>query len=78
MRTVVGIDQNVGDILALLDDLEIADNTAVIFISDNGFFRGEHRLGDKRSAYEESLRNSLDDSLSLPVNRSHLPWIQLP
>ena len=56
MRTVVGIDQNVGDILALLDDLKIADNTAVIFISDNGFFRGEHRLGDKRAAYEESLR----------------------
>ena len=56
MRTVVGIDQNVGDILAHLDDLQIADNTAVIFISDNGFFRGEHRLGDKRSAYEESLR----------------------
>ncbi|MDC0268985.1 DUF4976 domain-containing protein, partial [Akkermansiaceae bacterium] len=43
-------------ILAHLDDLQIADNTAVIFISDNGFFRGEHRLGDKRSAYEESLR----------------------
>lgn len=56
MRTVVGIDHNVGEILTLLDDLEIADNTAVIFISDNGFFRGEHRLGDKRSAYEESLR----------------------
>lgn len=56
MRTVVGIDQNVGDVLALLDDLEIAEDTAVFFISDNGFFRGEHRLGDKRSAYEESLR----------------------
>lgn len=56
MRTVVGIDQNVGDILDHLDDLNIADDTAVIFISDNGFFRGEHRLGDKRSAYEESLR----------------------
>jgi arylsulfatase A-like enzyme len=50
MRTVVGIDQNVGDVLALLDDLEIAEDTAVFFISDNGFFRGKHRLGDKRSA----------------------------
>lgn len=56
MRTVVGIDQNVGQILDLLDSLNIADNTAVIFISDQGYFRGEHRLGDKRAAYEESIR----------------------
>ena len=56
MRTVVGIDDNVGDVLTLLDNLEIANDTAVIFISDNGFFRGEHKLGDKRAAYEESIR----------------------
>lgn len=56
MRTVVGIDDNVGDVLMLLENLEIANDTAVIFISDNGFFRGEHKLGDKRAAYEESIR----------------------
>jgi arylsulfatase A-like enzyme len=28
----------------------------VVFLSDNGLFLGEHRLGDKRLAYEESLR----------------------
>lgn len=28
----------------------------MVFVSDNGFFLGEHRLGDKRLAYEESLR----------------------
>ena len=56
MRTVVGIDQNVGQVLDLLDSLNIANNTAVIFISDQGYFRGEHRLGDKRAAYEESIR----------------------
>ncbi|MDA8975253.1 sulfatase-like hydrolase/transferase [Akkermansiaceae bacterium] len=55
MRTVVGIDDNVGDVLTLLDNLEIANDTAVIFISDNGFFRGEYKLGDKRAAYEESI-----------------------
>lgn len=56
MRTVVGIDDNVGEVLTLLDNLEITNDTAVIFISDNGFFRGEHKLGDKRAAYEESIR----------------------
>ena len=28
----------------------------MIFTSDNGYYHGEHRLGDKRSAYEESMR----------------------
>ncbi|CAI8314404.1 MAG: Arylsulfatase [Opitutia bacterium UBA7350] len=56
MRTIVGIDQNVGEVLDLLDSLSIASNTAVIFISDQGYFRGEHRLGDKRAPYEESIR----------------------
>jgi arylsulfatase A-like enzyme len=28
----------------------------VCFSSDNGYYLGEHSLGDKRSAYEESLR----------------------
>ena len=27
-----------------------------MFSSDNGYYLGEHNLGDKRSAYEESLR----------------------
>ncbi|HEX5790014.1 MAG TPA: sulfatase/phosphatase domain-containing protein, partial [Luteolibacter sp.] len=31
-------------------------DTVVIFSSDNGYFLGEHRSGDKRAAYEESIR----------------------
>src|SRR5262249_10601842 len=37
-------------------DLKLADDTMVIFCSDNGYYLGEHGLGDKRSAYEESMR----------------------
>ncbi len=55
MRNITAIDDNVGEILDLLDTLNIADNTAVIYISDQGYFRGEHGLGDKRAAYEESI-----------------------
>lgn len=51
-----GIDENVGRILNVLDSLKLAENTVVIFSSDNGFFFGEHGLGDKRAAYEESMR----------------------
>ncbi|MCS6860973.1 MAG: sulfatase-like hydrolase/transferase [Abditibacteriales bacterium] len=55
-RTLIGVDENVGRILNALDELQLAENTVVIFTSDNGFYLGEHGLGDKRSAYEESMR----------------------
>jgi arylsulfatase A-like enzyme len=55
-RCVSAADDNVGRMLAALDELGIADNTVVIFTSDNGYYLGEHGLGDKRSAYDESLR----------------------
>lgn len=55
-RTLAAIDDNVGRLLKGLDELGLADNTVVIFTSDNGYYLGEHGLGDKRSAYDESLR----------------------
>ena len=56
LRTVNGIDWNVGRLLDALEELQLADRTLVVFTSDNGFYLGEHQLGDKRSAYEESIR----------------------
>jgi arylsulfatase A-like enzyme len=53
---LAAVDENVGRLLAKLDELKLADDTVVIFTSDNGFYLGEHGLGDKRSAYEESMR----------------------
>lgn len=50
------VDENVGRLLDTLDELKLAENTVVVFSSDNGFYLGEHALGDKRSAYDESLR----------------------
>lgn len=55
-RCVAGVDENVGKILDALDRLKLSDNTVVIYTSDNGFYLGEHGLGDKRSAYDESMR----------------------
>ena len=56
MRAIKGIDQCIGNLFEKLDELNISDHTAIIYISDNGFFRGEHKLWDKRAAYEESIR----------------------
>lgn len=55
-RCVSAADDNLGRLLKTLDDLGLANDTVVIFTSDNGFYNGEHMLGDKRSAYDESLR----------------------
>jgi hypothetical protein len=55
-RTLAGMDDNVGRLLDELDRLGLASNTMVVFAGDNGYYLGEHGLGDKRTAYEESLR----------------------
>ena len=54
--TVHAVDEDLGKILDELDKLGLAENTMVIYTSDNGLFRGEHQLDDKRAAYEESMR----------------------
>lgn len=55
-RCLTAMDDCVGRLLKLLDDLKLADDTMVVFAGDNGYYFAEHGLGDKRSAYEESLR----------------------
>ncbi|HAS84267.1 MAG TPA: sulfatase [Verrucomicrobia bacterium] len=56
LRTVASIDESVGHLLDLLETEGIADNTIVIYTSDQGFFLGEHGWYDKRFIYEESFR----------------------
>jgi arylsulfatase A-like enzyme len=55
-RCISAADDCLGRLLDALDELGFAKNTVVIYTSDNGYYLGEHRLGDKRSAYDESLR----------------------
>lgn len=55
-EAVAGIDWSVGQVVAALRDQRIIDSTLVILVGDNGYMLGEHRLLDKRVAYEESVR----------------------
>ena len=55
LRTVAGVDDNVGRLLDYLDESGLADNTVVIYSSDQGWYLGEHGWYDKRWMYEESL-----------------------
>lgn len=56
LRCVVAIDDGVGELLGELERLGVADNTIVVYTSDNGFFLGEHGWYDKRFMYEQSIR----------------------
>lgn len=56
LRTGAAIDENVGRLLDYLDQSGLAENTIVVYTSDQGYFLGEHNLFDKRFMLEESLR----------------------
>lgn len=56
LRHLKGIDENLGRLLDALDELKIAEDTVVVYTSDNGYYLGERGLGDKRALYEEGLR----------------------
>lgn len=56
LRTIAGIDDNVGRLLDYLDANGLSEDTIVIYTSDQGFFLGEHGWFDKRFMYEESLQ----------------------
>lgn len=53
--TANSLDRNIGKLLDYLDQTGLAENTVVIYASDNGFYLGEHGWFDKRFIYEESL-----------------------
>jgi arylsulfatase A-like enzyme len=56
LQVVASIDDNVGRLLDYLDEAGLAEDTIVIYTSDQGFFLGDHGWYDKRFMYEESLR----------------------
>lgn len=56
LATANSLDRNIGKLLDYLDENGLAENTIVIYSSDQGFYLGEHGWFDKRFIYEESLR----------------------
>jgi len=56
LATANSLDRNIGRLLDYLDRTGLAQNTVVIYTSDQGFYLGEHGWFDKRWIYEESLK----------------------
>ena len=59
LSTAASLDRNIGRTLDYLDKNDLAKNTFVIYLSDQGFYLGEHGWFDKRWMYEESFRTPM-------------------
>lgn len=60
LRSLIAVEEGVGEILSALRETGQLDNTVIVFTSDNGYFYGEHGLSvERRLAYEESIRMPL-------------------
>jgi len=56
LRAVQSVDDNIGRVLDYLDESGLAENTIVVYASDQGWYLGEHGWYDKRWMYEPSLK----------------------
>jgi N-acetylglucosamine-6-sulfatase len=55
--SLMAVDDHVGDMIGTLKETGQLKETVIMFLSDNGWLQGEHRIpGDKYLPYEESLR----------------------
>ncbi|MFQ5730762.1 MAG: sulfatase [Planctomycetaceae bacterium] len=55
-RLIAGLDDVVGRLRTKLKQKNLANNTVIIYTSDNGFYLGEHGLAGKWFMHEESIR----------------------
>ena len=55
-EAVHGLDENIGRVMAYLEEAGLSKSTLVVYMGDNGFALGEHGFYDKRDAFEVSIR----------------------
>ena len=53
------VDDEIGRVLDYLDESGLAENTIIVYTSDQGFYLGEHGWFDKRFIYNESFKTPL-------------------
>jgi len=54
--TISHLDSQVDELTKHLQQSGLADDTILVFLSDNGYFLGNHGLGNKITMHEESIR----------------------
>ncbi|MFH1743082.1 MAG: sulfatase-like hydrolase/transferase [bacterium] len=66
--TISYLDYQIEELVACLKSTGLYENTVIIFLSDNGYFLGNHGLGNKITMHEESVRvPMLIHSVRLPT-----------
>ena len=56
LRSLMSVDEAVGEVTAILDKRGIRDNTMIIFISDNGMSMGDNGVFGKNCPYDACLK----------------------
>jgi N-acetylglucosamine-6-sulfatase len=57
LASLASVDRGIEHIVTAISKRGELDKTAIVFISDNGYFYGEHRLPDeKQQAFEEAIK----------------------
>ena len=59
LACISSVDDNVGRVLDYLEKNGLAENTIVVYTSDQGFYLGEHGWFDKRFIYNQSFKTPL-------------------
>ncbi|MEM6845997.1 MAG: sulfatase [Bacteroidota bacterium] len=59
LGSIASVDEGVGQVLNYLEESGLAENTIVVYTSDQGFYLGEHGWFDKRFIYDESFKTPL-------------------
>lgn len=73
LAAVHAVDRNVGRLMALLDELQLNENTLVVFTSDHGYMIGEHGLHHKGNAswlaagHKGPRPNMFDNAIRVPL-----------
>jgi len=56
LGSIAAVDDGIGEVLDYLEESGLAENTIVVYTSDQGFYLGEHGWFDKRFIYDESFK----------------------
>jgi arylsulfatase A-like enzyme len=59
LETLLAVDDLIGEVVSALSRSNELSHTVIVFVSDNGFMLGEHRLHGKQYVYEESIRTPI-------------------
>lgn len=54
--TISHLDFQIGQLIEQMEAKGLMENTMIIFLSDNGYFLGNHGLGNKLTMHEESVK----------------------